>query len=45
MVDFGEPVLDAFFVADPIEDVVERIFVTGMVGELMPLSVSTVWMV
>ena len=34
MVDLGEPVLDAVVVADPIEDVMERIFVAGLVGEL-----------
>ncbi len=34
MIDPGEPVLDAVLVADPIEDVVERVFVTDMVGEL-----------
>ena len=34
MVDLGQPVLDAVVVADPIEDVMERIFVTGLVGKL-----------
>ena len=34
MVDLGEPVLDAVLVADAIEDVVKRLFVAGMVGEL-----------
>jgi len=34
MIDFSEPVLDAILVADPFEDVVERIIVTGMIGEL-----------
>ena len=34
MVHFGEPVFDAVLVADPVEDVVERIFATGVVGEL-----------
>ena len=34
MIDPGEPVLDAVLVADPIEDVVEGVFVTDMVGEL-----------
>lgn len=30
----GEPVLDAVFVAEPIEDVVESVFVAGLIGEL-----------
>lgn len=34
MIDFGEPVLDAVLVANPVEDVVERIFVTRVIGEL-----------
>ena len=34
MIDLGEPVLDAVLVADPIEDMVERIFVARMVREL-----------
>ncbi|EZQ13534.1 hypothetical protein CF98_27020 [Halopseudomonas bauzanensis] len=34
MVDFGEPVPDAVLIAGSIEDVVEPIFVTGVVGEL-----------
>ena len=34
VIDLGEPVLDPVLVADPIEDVVERIFVAGMVCEL-----------
>lgn len=34
MLDPGEPVLDAVLVADPIEDVAEGIFVTGLIGEL-----------
>lgn len=29
----GEAVLDAALAADPIEDVVESVFVTGLVGE------------
>ncbi len=34
MIDFREPVLDAVLVADPVEDGVEGVFVTGLVGEL-----------
>ena len=34
MIDFGEPVLDVVLVADPIEDVAERIFAVRLVGEL-----------
>jgi hypothetical protein len=30
----GQAMLDIVLVTDPIEDVVERIFVTGVVGEL-----------
>jgi hypothetical protein len=31
---FGQPVLDAVLVADAVEDVMEGIFVAGVVGEL-----------
>ena len=34
MLDLGEPMLDLMFVADLVEDVVERIFVAGVIGEL-----------
>ena len=34
MVELGEPVLDAVLGADPIEDMVESVFVAGPVGEL-----------
>lgn len=44
MLELGEAVFDAALVADPIEDVVESVFVTGLVGEPVTVSVSTVWM-
>jgi len=34
MLNPGEPVLDAVLVADPVEDVVESVFVAGLIGEL-----------
>ena len=34
MIDLGEPVLDAVLVTDPIEDVVKRVFMAGVVCEL-----------
>jgi hypothetical protein len=34
MLELGEAVFDAVLVADPIEDVVESVFVTDLVGEL-----------
>ncbi len=34
MLELGEPVLDAFLIADPIEDVMESVFVASLVGEL-----------
>ena len=34
MLDLGQPMLDVVFVADPVEDVVERITIAGAVGEL-----------
>lgn len=40
----GEVVFDAALVADPIEDVVESVSVTGLVGEPDAVSVSAVWM-
>lgn len=44
MLELGEAVFDAALVADPIEDVVESVSVTGMAGEPDTVSVSTVWM-
>ena len=34
MLDLGQPVLDLMFVTDPVEDVVEGIFVVRHIGEL-----------
>ena len=45
MLDLGEPVLDAMFVADAVEDVHEGMAVrSSWLVNWMPLSVSTVWM-
>ncbi len=34
MVDFGQPVFDFVFIADPVEDMPGGVFVPGLVGEL-----------
>jgi len=44
MLHFGQAVFDSFLVTDPVEDVVEGVFVAGLIGELDTVVVSTVWM-
>lgn len=34
MLDFREPVLDLVFVADPVEDMMESVFMARLIGEL-----------
>lgn len=44
MVDLCEPVLDAMFVADAVEDVLKGMPVAGPVGELNAVVGQMVWM-
>jgi hypothetical protein len=44
MIELGEMVFNAVLVADPIEDVVESVFVAAWLVNWIPLVVSTVWM-
>ncbi len=37
MLDLGQPVLDLMFVADPVEDMMEGVFVVRHIGELDPV--------